>query len=140
VGSAWAWPYLEDKFARQPPTLAYKSAGWHQAVGYYRCEAVGLILQALNDDMPVVGGFSCFSSLNGDEVQRTGVVPLPQGRHDALEGGHAVFFVGADQERQLFKFQNSWSDQWGDQGYGYLPFAYVERGLSDDFWALSHEP
>jgi C1A family cysteine protease len=132
------WPYEPRKFARKPTKRADKSAAAHQAVRYYRCLTVDDILQALANDLPVVGGFSCFSSLNGADVNATGRVPMPQGRDDALEGGHAVWFVRGEQNTRYFKFQNSWA-LWGDQGYGYLPFEYVNNGLADDFWAVDHE-
>ena len=47
------------------------------------------------------------------------VIPLP-GPQDRLEGGHAVWFTRADTRERLIKFQNSWSEQWGDHGFGHL--------------------
>jgi C1A family cysteine protease len=31
--------------------------------------------------------------------------------------------------------RNSWGT-WGDDGYGYIPFEYVRRGLATDFWCI----
>jgi hypothetical protein len=28
------------------------------------------------------------------------------------------------------------SANWGENGYGWLPYAYVEAGLADDFWSM----
>jgi len=32
---------------------------------------------------------------------------------------------------------NSWGEEWGDKGYGWLPYAYVLRGQAVDFWTLT---
>jgi C1A family cysteine protease len=32
--------------------------------------------------------------------------------------------------------RNSWSRDWGDEGYGWLPYEYVLKGAADDFWVL----
>lgn len=123
-------------FARKPTKAADKTAQSHQImVGYYRCLTVDDVLQALDNGMPVVGGFSCFSNL--PQADANGHVPMP-GPRDRLEGGHCVMFVRGDPSTREFKFANSWGE-WGDHGYGYLPFEYLERGLADDFWSISHE-
>lgn len=140
-----AWPYRIERFKRNPTATAYKSAQVHQVkVGYYRCggeaqrpeDVLNDVLRAINAQLPVTGGFACFSNL--DRGPRPGVIPLP-GPRDRLEGGHAVWFVRADQRERLLKFQNSWSAQWGDRGFGYLPFDYILKRLADDFWCIDHE-
>jgi C1A family cysteine protease len=32
--------------------------------------------------------------------------------------------------------RNSWGKEWGDSGYGWLPYEYVLQGLAEDFWAV----
>ncbi|MBM3294120.1 MAG: cysteine protease [Candidatus Aminicenantes bacterium] len=32
--------------------------------------------------------------------------------------------------------RNSWGRDWGDGGYGWLPYKYIEAGLAEDFWSV----
>jgi C1A family cysteine protease len=32
--------------------------------------------------------------------------------------------------------RNSWGTAWGENGYGWMPYAYVDAGLASDFWSL----
>ncbi|MDG0817591.1 C1 family peptidase [Bdellovibrio svalbardensis] len=42
-------------------------------------------------------------------------------------GGHAVLLVGYDSEKKVFLFKNSWGNEWGNQGYGYVTFDHVDN-------------
>ncbi|MRB60562.1 hypothetical protein GH880_23930 [Bacillus thuringiensis] len=57
--------------------------------------------------------------------QQGGVIPMPKDKN-SLKFGHAVCIVGYDDEKQVFKFQNSWGPKWGDKGFGYLSYNYME--------------
>ena len=49
-------------------------------------------------------------------------------------------FVGYDDNRRyrstrgMLLIRTSWGPDWGDGGYGWLPYDYVTRELAADFW------
>ena len=48
-------------------------------------------------------------------------------------GSHAVILTGYDINKKIFLFKNSWSESWGNKGYGTLPFEVVDRYVDRDF-------
>jgi hypothetical protein len=60
---------------------------------------------------------------------------------DSYRGGQAALAVGYDDQKDTspkgaILIRNSWGETWGDAGYGWLPYAYVEQQLAKDFWTL----
>ncbi len=64
-----------------------------------------------------------------------GVLALPSG--DSI-GGHEIVIEDYDRDLEFawapgikgyYRFVNSWGTQWGDGGYGYIPFDYFPEGL-----------
>ena len=49
---------------------------------------------------------------------------------DRMLGGHAVTIVGYT--KTAFIIRNSWSEQWGDNGYTYYPF--TQWGMHREIW------
>jgi C1A family cysteine protease len=128
------WPYDISKFTLRPPDSAYALAAKDRVAKYYR---VGHTLQAMLNciatGFPFVFGISVYDSFmnasNGD-------VPMPK-KTESLLGGHAMLVVGYDETSKRFKIRNSWGPGWGDQGYGTLPFAYLENyHLGADYWTI----
>lgn len=54
---------------------------------------------------------------------------------DAPAGGHVVVIEGYDETKAEFKFWNSWGTDWGDHGYGYIPFEVFEK-IWDEGWRM----
>lgn len=51
-----------------------------------------------------------------------GDLPEPSG---PSVGGHATVLVGYDRSRRAFRLRNSWGRGWGEDGYAWLPFAWL---------------
>src|SRR5262249_28953757 len=103
---------------------------------------------ALASSIPVMFGlalFSSFASAGADEIP----MPSPFDTRTAL---HALVAVGYDDAKTVSRFdpttggvqitggalrvRNSWGAEWGDGGYGWLPYDYVRAGLTSDWWCL----
>lgn len=130
-------PY-DDDYRSKPSENAYNAALYNQILTYARVDESDRtktlidLKQLLDQGYCFVGGFVCYSSIWGPIVNQTGVIPAPG---STPIGGHAVCFVGYDDIKQLLKFKNSWGSEWGDDGYGYLPYAYVLNGDLWDLWS-----
>jgi GNAT superfamily N-acetyltransferase len=57
-----------------------------------------------------------------------GVIEIPE-EGDEIIGSHAVTIVGYDDAKELFTFANSWGTNWGDKGFGYLPYTFFDSCL-----------
>jgi C1A family cysteine protease len=131
------WPYDITKFAIRPTAQCYNAAHQHRTVSYQRVpQSLTQMKACLASGYPIIFGFTVYESFESQQVANTGIVPMPAHYESAL-GGHAVLCVGYDDATQRFLVRNSWSDQWGDKGYCYMPYAYLlSRSLASDFWTI----
>jgi hypothetical protein len=51
------------------------------------------------------------------------------------EGGHGLLLVAYDFDKKAFKFKNSWGDDWGDGGYGWMTFDYLKTYVYGGYYA-----
>jgi C1A family cysteine protease len=54
---------------------------------------------------------------------------IPDESKDPSIGGHALLVVGYDDEKQLFKFKNSWGKAWGEKGFSYFSYNYANETM-----------
>ena len=148
------WPYRPADFDKEPPAFCYAFAQNFQTISYYRLDAPGTAKAAvltrlkthLAGGLPAMFGFSVYSSI--DQADLSGLIPYPT-PGERLEGGHAVVAVGYDDKKKVknalptgsetmgaLLIRNSWGTDWGEAGYGWLPYDYVLNGLTEDWWSL----
>lgn len=149
------WPYDVAAFDKEPTPFCYAFAQNYQAIQYVRLDVhrtakdtvLGRVKAFVAAGLPAVFGFSVYSSF--EQAEQDGCIPYP-GEGEKIVGGHAVMAVGYDNaleianksgdDKQKTKgallIRNSWGKGWGDAGYGWLPYDYVEQGLAVDWWTL----
>jgi C1A family cysteine protease len=90
----------------------------------------------LAEGYPFIFGFSIYSSFTDHEGDLQVVTPMPSGG-DKVIGLHAAMAVGYDDNRNLFIIRNSWGPGEGENGYFYMPYAYLtDDSYSSDFWTI----
>ena len=149
------WPYIIANFDKEPTAFCYAFAQNYQAISYYRLDPPGttpaqLLLRIktnLAAGLPSMFGFTVYSSISqaGNDDRK---IPYPT-KGEKIEGGHAIVVAGYDDTMKIknaivggvettgaFQIRNSWGADWGQNGYGWLPYEYVLQGLADDWWSL----
>ena len=121
----------------QPPTAAYTEAAHYTAATYARLPQTSSQLRGcLAEGFPFVFGFTVYDSLYDLQGQPRTHIPLPA-QNDVAIAGHAVCAVGYNDATQEFIIRNSWGTAIGDNGYFYMPYAYLtDPDLSSDFWVI----
>jgi len=148
------WPYNIPDFDKEPIAFLYSFAENFKTTKYYRLDPPGTSRAVLLDriktniaaGLPSMFGFTVYSSYT--QASQTGKIPFPVAG-ESVVGGHAVDAVGYDDNKQIkntsagatqttgaFLIRNSWGTGWGQQGYGWLPYDYVLKGLAVDWWSL----
>lgn len=142
------WPYRIQDFDDEPPAFGYAFAQNYEAIRYYRLDPPGTpkpellarIKANIAAKLPSMFGFTVFDSI--DQASGTGEIPFPSAG-DRVAGGHAVVAVGYRDDKAIgpstgaLLIRNSWGTDWGDDGYGWLPYDYVLSGLAVDWWSLA---
>ncbi len=125
------WPYDDTRDALDPgyvpPPAAVAPGNCFQAPLTSIPFSVNAVLSQLSSGHPVVVGVRAsraFVRAQGGRIPP----PAPGDSGD----GHAILIVGYDgldtsDEGGTFVFRNSWGEDWGDQGYGYLSARCLEQ-------------
>jgi C1A family cysteine protease len=149
----WLYTDNEKGFDEEPPAFCYAFAQNYQTIKYFRHDSPGIkaeeilkkVKTYLSKGHPAMFGFTVYNSI--EQAESTGKIPFPSPK-ERIEGGHAVVVVGYDDKMKIknkygkiettgaLLIRNSWGKEWGEKGYGWLPYEYISRGLAEDFWSI----
>ncbi|HRZ15308.1 MAG TPA: C1 family peptidase [Candidatus Omnitrophota bacterium] len=123
------WPYRPHQ-ADDHKRGAHERARTYRIKAYARIRGLAEMKRSLLVNGPFLAGVQVFDNWFTKRVERTGRISMPAAAAEPV-GGHAICIVGYDERRKLFTFKNSWSRAWADRGYGYLPYAYMQKYCMD---------
>ncbi|MGE7988566.1 C1 family peptidase [Lysinibacillus fusiformis] len=133
------WPYIgcnpcQDNSCNlgSPKDGADENAEKYKIKAYAKLENVLIMKRSIAVNGPCVIGLRVYNNWFTDEVKNSGKIPLPPNGADSIGiGGHALCVVGYDDDIKMFKIKNSWGEKWGEKGYGYVPYDYMDREWSE---------
>jgi C1A family cysteine protease len=143
------YPYDIPRYDDEPAAFHYAISQNYQALTYYRLDSNGAapdkviarIKANINLNRACMFGFVLYGT-----DDKLGNVLLPN-KNQELIGGHAVVAVGYDDGYEIvhpggfktigaFRFANWWGKGWGDNGFGWIPYEFVTRGIAVDWWTV----
>lgn len=131
--ATWAdMPYNEGDFTTRPSATAAARARKYR-IDYWRrvnVQDVREVKAQLNAGYPVISGV-----LSDDGFNNAGRGFVWRAQTGQRRGAHAILIVGYDDARHAFKLINSYGDQWGDQGYGWIDYQHFTRVTSEGYVA-----
>lgn len=119
VAPMTSFPYDPNDCSKTPDMTVKADAKRYTISSWKRVDFAneGLMKTLLVKGKPVVIGFttdSWFRRLDEGDVYRVA--------SHVNVGGHAVVVVGYDDRRGAYKILNSWGENWGDHGYGWIAY------------------
>jgi C1A family cysteine protease len=119
------WPYDVTRYDQQPTPACYEDAVRRTITEYETIITQEEMLEVVNAGRPVVIGINLYDDFSY-LTQEDAVVPMPSDQSQ-FTGMHAMAIVGYDLDRRLWLAQNSYGTSWGDMGYCWIPFEYMEK-------------
>ena len=155
VCSETDWAYYDktngnETYKTEPSTYAIDNAKIHKVISQTDAfvalhNTVNNLKANLRKGFPIAFGFHVYQSFYNISKDNNFTMPFPV-NGDTFKG-HAAVFVGFKEQEKVFIVRNSWGSIWGDNGYFYMPYDFIEGVYTDpkdnkvkpyvsDFWSI----
>jgi len=147
-GACPEFSYIYDikKINTIPNKLSYQLSKFCKLVKFIEITRNDIKKNLLKNNL-IICGIKIFNSFHNPITIKTGYVKLPKNNistenilhfnENILLGGHSIIIIGFDDNTSNYKFINSWGMNWGDNGYGYIPYDYINNvSYADEFFIL----
>jgi hypothetical protein len=121
------WPFDTDLLFEKPVDDVYQDAAPLKVDDLEQMPVdLDLWRKALAEGKPIVFGCLLYKSFDSCD-QTGGVVPMPAPEELGRKkhSSHSMCAVGYNDAERVFIVRNSWGTDFGDQGYCYMPYAYL---------------
>ena len=120
------FPYNQDNLSLEPPVEAINDAQMRKVVVAKSVKKnIQDIKSAVSEGYPVAISLKIFDSF----LPRKGFIRIPDEneiQHNP-SGNHAMVICGYNDETHFFVVRNSWGRSFGDKGYCYIPYGYIDN-------------
>ncbi|WP_206484113.1 C1 family peptidase [Thalassotalea sp. G2M2-11] len=139
---------IHAAITQTPSALAITQAKKHIINRYCKLdeeEDLAELKLALSKGLPVIFGMMVPKSFY--LIDSSGEMVMPSRDEERL-GGHALLAVGYDDNKQVMIVRNSWGEEFGDNGYCYMPYEFFSSKYEQDgeqqdntfsYWCLTHD-
>lgn len=120
-------PYSMQNYKEKPSEDAYEDGGKHKISIARRVKPTHRHLtSALSEGYPIIISLKIYCSFDNNNK---GFVFLPDEEETKNKdyGRHAMVICGYSEEHKVYIVRNSWGEDFGDGGYCYIPFSYIEN-------------
>jgi len=138
-------PYYDYDYTSWPSESAYAHAIWYRgqqgwAINVMSDVGINQVRLVMANHNTCVLGINVYA--NFDNIQNYDTVYTVHDKTGRSRGGHAICLVGYDDNKVTadgtgaFRFVNSWGEDWGHAGYGWISYYAVKTtraGLSQGF-------
>ena len=106
-------------------SFCYQDASKRKITEYSFLTTINEMLEVLMSKKPVLIGMDIYSEFLTVDKSNP-ILSMPTSISYPL-GGHAVTALGYDLTKQLILIKNSFGNEWGDNGYGWISFDYINQ-------------
>jgi C1A family cysteine protease len=132
-------PYSDKSIYVNPTPEQIAEAAQFKIGAYHRILDVDTAKTVIDSGYSFTIGIPLFNQFQSMHAMDTGEIAVPKSGDTSI-GGHEMHVIGRDDSKQVlshtgaFEVQNSWGEDWGDNGFCWIPYDYFTA--TEDQWDM----